>query len=78
MLPVLLCLELRSIDFHFHSHLQHLKWLLDHEIDQLGLDLTFSIETDAFGCTKERELKPGGAKIVVNDRNKVHTHTSID
>ena len=77
MLQVLLFLVLRNIDFHFHSRLKHLKWLLDHEIDQLGLDLTFSIETDAFGCTKERELKPGGAKIVVNDRNKVHTHTSV-
>ena len=49
----------------------NLKWLLDHEIDRLGLDLTFSIETDAFGCTKERELKPGGSKITVTDGNKV-------
>jgi E3 ubiquitin-protein ligase HACE1 len=59
--------DVESIDLEYASNLQ---WLLDHEIDRLGLDLTFSIETDAFGCTKERELKPGGSKITVTDGNK--------
>ncbi|XP_076078758.1 E3 ubiquitin-protein ligase HACE1-like [Mytilus galloprovincialis] len=37
----------------------------------LGLDLTFSVETDVFGVMQEVELKPGGSKITVTEENKV-------
>ena len=48
------------------------QWLLDHEIDTLDLDLTFSVETESFGRTSESELKPDGARITVTDKNKVY------
>ena len=59
---------MESIDPEYASNLQ---WLLDHEIDSLGLELTFSVETDVFGATEMIELKPGGASITVTDANKV-------
>lgn len=43
---------------------------MDHNISNLGLDLTFSVETDVFGVMQEVELKPGGSKIPVNEENK--------
>ncbi|XP_052090205.1 E3 ubiquitin-protein ligase HACE1-like [Mytilus californianus] len=47
-----------------------LQWILDHDIDNLGLDLTFSVETDVFGVMQEVELKPGGSHITVTEENK--------
>ena len=47
------------------------QWLLDNEIDSLGLELTFSLETDMFGMAEVLELKPGGNSIEVTDANKV-------
>ena len=45
--------------------------MLDHDISDLGLDLTFSIETDVFGSMQEVELVPGGSKMAVTEQNKV-------
>ena len=59
---------MESIDPEYANNLQ---WLLDHEIDSLGLELTFSVETDVFGTTEAIELKPGGSIITVTDANKV-------
>ena len=61
--------DVESIDPEYASNLQ---WILDHEIDTLGLELTFSVETDVFGATEQIDLKPGGASITVTDENKVH------
>ena len=47
------------------------QWLLDHEIDPMCLDLSFSVEAESFGSTREFELKPDGARITVTDKNKV-------
>lgn len=47
------------------------QWILDHDITDLGLDLTFSVETDVFGVMQEVELKSGGAKVSVTEDNKV-------
>lgn len=47
------------------------QWLLDHDISDLGLDLTFSVETDVFGVMQEVELMPGGSKVPVTEKNKV-------
>ena len=44
---------------------------MDNEISNIGLDLTFSVEGDVFGVMEEVELKPGGARILVTDKNKV-------
>ena len=48
------------------------QWLLDHKIDNLGLELTFSIESDAFGAATMVELIEGGSQIPVTDQNKVN------
>ena len=49
-----------------------LQWLLDNEIDNLGLELTFAIESDAFGAATMVELIDGGSSIAVTDQNKVN------
>ncbi|CAI9718982.1 E3 ubiquitin-protein ligase HACE1 isoform X1 [Octopus vulgaris] len=59
--------DVSSIDPDYAKNLQ---WLLDHEINNLGLNLTFSVQTDVFGMLQEIELKPGGSKQTVNDSNK--------
>ncbi|XP_071135977.1 E3 ubiquitin-protein ligase HACE1-like isoform X1 [Mytilus edulis] len=59
--------DVASIDPDYAKNLQ---WILDHDIDNLGLDLTFSVETDVFGVMQEVELKPGGSKITVTEENK--------
>lgn len=51
---------------------KNLQWLLDHNISEFCLDLTFSVETDVFGQMQEFELKPGGNKIPVTEENKVN------
>ena len=60
--------DVESIDPEYANNLQ---WLLDNEIDSLGLELTFSVETDVFGATQAIELKPEGSKVTVTDANKV-------
>ena len=60
--------DVECIDPEYASNLQ---WILDNPIDNLGLELSFSVETDAFGATEMLELKPGGANLTVNDSNKV-------
>ena len=60
--------DVESIDPEYAGNLQ---WLLDHEIDSLALELTFSVETDVFGTTEMIELKPRGSSITVTDANKV-------
>ena len=48
-----------------------LQWILDHDISDLGLGLTFSVETDVFGVMEEVEIKPGGSSSFVTQENKV-------
>ena len=60
--------DVESIDPEYASNLQ---WILDNSIDELGLDLTFSVETDVFGATELLELTPRGSSITVTDANKV-------
>ncbi|KAK7497224.1 hypothetical protein BaRGS_00011518, partial [Batillaria attramentaria] len=59
--------DVASIDPEYAKNLQ---WLLDNDISDLGLDLTFSVETDVFGAMQEVELLPGGAKKAVTENNK--------
>ncbi len=60
--------DVESIDPEYASNLQ---WILDNLINDLGLELNFSVETDVFGATEMYELKPGGSSLTVTDDNKV-------
>lgn len=60
--------DVSSIDPEYAKNLQ---WILDNDISDLGLELTFSVETDVFGAMEEVPLKPGGTTILVTQDNKV-------
>ncbi|XP_053736703.1 E3 ubiquitin-protein ligase HACE1 isoform X2 [Synchiropus splendidus] len=59
--------DVSSIDPDYAKNLQ---WILDNDISDLGLELTFSVETDVFGAMEEVPLKPGGTSILVTQDNK--------
>ncbi|XP_030055022.1 E3 ubiquitin-protein ligase HACE1 isoform X2 [Microcaecilia unicolor] len=59
--------DVASIDPEYAKNLQ---WILDNDISDLGLELTFSVETDVFGAMEEVPLKPGGSSILVTQENK--------
>uniref|UniRef100_A0A3Q0R8S1 E3 ubiquitin-protein ligase HACE1 n=1 Tax=Amphilophus citrinellus TaxID=61819 RepID=A0A3Q0R8S1_AMPCI len=59
--------DVSSIDPEYAKNLQ---WILDNDISDLGLELTFSVETDVFGAMEEVPLKPGGISILVTQDNK--------
>ncbi|RXM27536.1 E3 ubiquitin-protein ligase HACE1 [Acipenser ruthenus] len=59
--------DVASIDPEYAKNLQ---WILDNDISDLGLELTFSVETDVFGAMEEVPLKPGGISILVTQNNK--------
>lgn len=63
--------DVSSIDPEYAKNLQ---WILDNDISDLGLELTFSVETDVFGAMEEVPLKPGGTSILVTQDNKVSHH----
>lgn len=60
--------DVASIDPEYAKNLQ---WILDNDISDLGLELTFSVETDVFGAMEEVPLKPGGGSTLVTQNNKV-------
>ena len=60
--------DVESLDEEFHGSLM---WLKENEItdpDRLGM--TFCVNEEVFGKIIERELKPGGKNIFVNEKNK--------
>lgn len=59
--------DVASVDPDYARNLQ---WILDHDIADLDLGLTFSVETDVFGAMQEIELKRNGREIAVTERNK--------
>lgn len=60
--------DLESLDMEFHQSLQ---WLRDNDIGTgSSLGLSFMVTEELLGRVVERELKPGGKSIVVNERNK--------
>ncbi|XP_070767882.1 E3 ubiquitin-protein ligase HACE1 isoform X2 [Enoplosus armatus] len=59
--------DVSSIDPEYAKNLQ---WILDNDISDLGLELTFSVETDVFGAMEEVPLKPGGTATLVTQDNK--------
>lgn len=44
---------------------------MEHEVSELGYDLTFSTEVQEFGVTEARDLKPNGSNIIVTEENKM-------
>ena len=44
---------------------------MEHDVSELGYDLTFSTEVQEFGVTEARDLKPNGANIPVTEENKM-------
>ncbi|KAA8587865.1 hypothetical protein FQN60_016727 [Etheostoma spectabile] len=60
----------RSFYKHILEYAKNLQWILDNDISDLGLELTFSVETDVFGAMEEMPLKPGGTSILVTQDNK--------
>lgn len=51
--------------------LQGLAFLMEHEVSELGYDLTFSTEVQEFGVTEARDLKPNGRNIIVTEESKM-------
>ncbi|CAG8441327.1 3125_t:CDS:10 [Ambispora gerdemannii] len=58
--------DVEAIDLEYYNSLV---WILENDISAMD-DLTFSVEDNDFGVTKQVELKPGGANIRVTEENK--------
>ncbi|XP_050546204.1 E3 ubiquitin-protein ligase HECW2-like [Daktulosphaira vitifoliae] len=59
--------DLESVDREFH---QSLCWIKERDISGEMLDLTFSVTEEVFGQNIEKDLKPGGQRIFVTEKNK--------
>lgn len=59
--------DMESEDYSFY---QGLVFLLEHDVKELGYELTFSVEVREFGVTEVRELKQNGVNIPVTEENK--------
>ncbi|CAG9127585.1 unnamed protein product [Plutella xylostella] len=57
--------DMESVDLEYYNSLMWIK-----ENDPSELELTFAVDEDQFGKTQQRELKPGGANISVDNTNK--------
>ncbi|CAH0589905.1 unnamed protein product [Chrysodeixis includens] len=58
-------LDMESVDLEYYNSLMWIK-----ENDPSELYLTFSVDEEQFGKTIQRDLKPGGANIAVDNDNK--------
>ncbi|KAG9291851.1 hypothetical protein G9A89_012136 [Geosiphon pyriformis] len=58
--------DVEAIDLEYYNSLV---WILENDISQMD-DLTFTVEDNDFGMTKQVELKPGGANTRVTEENK--------
>jgi len=59
--------DMESEDYEYFKGLD---FLLEHDIADLGYDLTYSTEIQEFGVTEVRDLIPNGRNIQVTDENK--------
>ncbi|KAK3600176.1 hypothetical protein CHS0354_039470 [Potamilus streckersoni] len=59
--------DMESEDYSFY---QGLVFLMEHHVEELGYDLTFSTEIQEFGVTEVRDLKPNGRNFPVTEENK--------
>ena len=60
--------DVASIDPSYHQSLQ---WILDNDITDCGLELTFAVDQESFGTMKKVDLKANGGQIPVTEENKV-------
>ncbi|CAH1960708.1 unnamed protein product [Acanthoscelides obtectus] len=60
--------DMESEDYSFY---RGLIYLIENNINNLGLDLTFSTEISEFGVTETRDLIPNGRHINVTEENKM-------
>jgi E3 ubiquitin-protein ligase NEDD4 len=58
--------DMESVDSEYHKSLLWIR-----ENDPAELDLTFCVDEDTFGQTKQYELKPNGVTIPVTNDNKI-------
>ncbi|GAA6083038.1 E3 ubiquitin-protein ligase HECW2 [Tachysurus ichikawai] len=61
--------DLSDLEFLDEEFQQSLQWMKDNNIEDM-LDLTFTVNEEVFGQITEQELKPGGANILVSEKNK--------
>ncbi|XP_078001474.1 E3 ubiquitin-protein ligase HUWE1-like [Glandiceps talaboti] len=66
-------IDMESEDYAFY---QGLVFLLEHDVSELGYELTFSTEVEEFGVTEVRDLKPNGRNIIVTRENK-HEYVNL-
>jgi len=59
--------DMQSIDPQYYRSLME---LLQMDIEELGLELSFTADTEDFGIIRTTELIPGGANIPVTEKNK--------
>lgn len=59
--------DLLSLDPQFHKNL---KWILENNIDEADLGLTFEADADNFGMVEAVELVPNGRDVPVSEDNK--------
>ena len=59
--------DMESEDYTFYKSLA---FLIDHKVEDIGYDLTFSTEIREFGVTEVRDLIKDGRDIVVTEDNK--------
>jgi len=59
--------DVDAVDPEFHTSL---KWILNNDIDPLGMEMKFTADETHFGESREVELKKGGALIEVANDNK--------
>jgi len=59
--------DIEDIDPEYYKSL---KWILENEITNANLDLTFSSEWDKFGQTIVEDLIPNGRNVAVTEENK--------
>jgi E3 ubiquitin-protein ligase HUWE1 len=59
---------MESEDYSFYKGLVY---LINHDVSDLGYELTFSTEVQEFGVTEIRDLIPNGRNIPVAENNKM-------
>eukprot|EP01105_Mastigella_eilhardi_P021763 TRINITY_DN529_c2_g4_i1.p1 TRINITY_DN529_c2_g4~~TRINITY_DN529_c2_g4_i1.p1 ORF type:complete len:3442 (-),score=904.70 TRINITY_DN529_c2_g4_i1:98-9571(-) len=61
----------RDMDSVDHAFYKNLQFILENNLADVGVELTFSCESEVFGRMQVVDLKPKGRSIAVTDENKV-------
>ena len=59
--------DMQAIDPDYYKNLQ---MILEHKLEDIGLDLTFSTESHSFGLATTVDLIPNGRNIAVTEDTK--------